>query len=46
MFCQRGAEFLILALCVCIGGGGGESCSVPLLPCKNVKITDPPPINT
>ena len=31
MFCQRGAEFFLLALCVCVGGGGGQS-SVPLLP--------------
>ena len=23
MFCQRGSEFFLLALCVC-GGGGGE----------------------
>ena len=30
MFCQRGSEFFLLALCVCVGGGG--SGSVPLLP--------------
>ena len=22
MFCQRGSEFFLLALCVCVGGGG------------------------
>ena len=34
MFCQRGSEFFLLALCVWGGGGGvgGESGSVPLLP--------------
>ena len=31
MFCQKGSEFFLLALCVC-GGGGGGSGSVPLLP--------------
>ena len=31
MFCQRGSEFFLLALCVCVGGGGGSD-SVPLLP--------------
>ena len=31
MFCQRGSDFFLLALCVCVVGGGG-SCSVPLLP--------------
>ena len=31
MFCQRGSEFFLLALCVCGGGGGGSS-SVPFLP--------------
>ena len=30
MFCQRGSEFFLLALCVC--GGEGGSSSVPLLP--------------
>ena len=29
MFCQRGSDFFLLALCVCVGGGSG---SVPLLP--------------
>ena len=29
MFCQRGSEFFLLALCVC--GGGGGSGSVALL---------------
>ena len=23
MFCQRGSEFFLLAVCVCLGGGGG-----------------------
>ena len=23
MFCQRGSEFFLLALCVFVGGGGG-----------------------
>ena len=23
MFCQRGSEFFLLALCVCVWGGGG-----------------------
>ena len=23
MFCQRGSEFFLLPLCVCVGGGGG-----------------------
>ena len=33
MFCQRGLEFFLLALCVWGGGvGGGGSGSVPLLP--------------
>ena len=38
IFYQRGSEFFLLALCVCVwwggggGGGGGESGSVPLLP--------------
>ena len=31
MFCQRGSEFFLLAVCVCGGGGSG---SVPLLPRK------------
>ena len=31
MFCQRGSEFFLIALCVC-GGGGVGSGSVPLLP--------------
>ena len=30
MFCQRGSDFFLLALCVCDGGRG--SGSVPLLP--------------
>ena len=32
MFCQRGSEFFLLALCVFVGGGGGGvRGSVPLL---------------
>ena len=35
MFCQRGSEFFLIAMCVfvcvCVGGGGGSG-SVPLLP--------------
>ena len=31
MFCQKGSEFFLLSLCVCVGGGG-RSGSVPLLP--------------
>ena len=23
MFCKRGSECFLLALCVCVGGGGG-----------------------
>ena len=25
MFCQRGSEFILLALCVCVRGGGSSS---------------------
>ena len=33
MFCQRGSEFFLIALCVCGGvGGWGGSGSIPLLP--------------
>ena len=31
MFCQRGSEFFLLALCVCVCWGGRGSGSVPLL---------------
>ena len=31
MFYQRGSEFVLLALCVCVGGGGGVRFS-PSLP--------------
>ena len=24
MFCQRGSEIFLFALCVCVGGGGGQ----------------------
>ena len=36
MFCQRGSEFLLLALCVCVWGGGGQ---VQLLSFRE-KITE------
>ena len=42
MFCQRGSEFFLLALCVCEGGGGGGRFSASP---SVKKITDPPPIN-
>ena len=32
MFCQTGSDFFLLALCVCVWGGGGGVSSVPLLP--------------
>ena len=33
MFCQRGSEFFLVVLCVCVGVGVcGGSGSVPLLP--------------
>ena len=32
MFCQRGSEFFLLALCVYVCVWGGGSGSVPLLP--------------
>ena len=46
MFCQRGSEFFLLALCVCMcvlwgGGGGGYRFSTSP---SVKKITDPPPI--
>ena len=41
MFCQRGSEFFLLALCVCGRGGGGQ---VQYLSFRE-KITDPTPIN-
>ena len=41
MLCQRGSEFFLLALCVCVCGGGIRfSTSLSM---KN--ITDTPPIN-
>ena len=40
MFCQRGSEFFLLALCVCVGGGVRFSTSPSV---KN--ITDPTPFN-
>ena len=39
MFCQRGSEFFLLALCVC--GGGVRFSTSPSVK----KLTDPPPIN-
>ena len=41
LFCQRGSEFLLLALfvCVCVGGGGGGG-QVKYLSFRE-KITDP-----
>ena len=40
MFCQRGSDFFLLALCVCVCvGGGGVRLST------EKKITDTPPIN-
>ena len=42
MFCQRGSEFLLLALCVCVWVGGGGQVQYPSF---REKITDPPPIN-
>ena len=32
MFCQRGSEVFLLALCICVCVGGGGLGSVPLLP--------------
>ena len=40
MFCQRGSEFFLLALRVCVCGGVRFSTSFSVK-----KITDPPPIN-
>ena len=47
MFCQRGSEFFLLALCVChAGGGGGGVGRVRFSTSHSVKkITDPIPIN-
>ena len=39
MFCQRGSDFFLLALCV--GGGGVRFSTSPSVK----KITDPTPIN-
>ena len=41
MFCLRGTEFFLLALCVCWGGGGGQ---VQYLSFRE-KNNRPPPIN-
>ena len=38
MFCQRGSDFFLLALCVCVGGGGGVRFSTSP---SVKKITDP-----
>ena len=41
MFCRRGSEFFLLALCVC---GGGGVAGVRFSTSPSVKeITDPPP---
>ena len=40
MFCQRGSEFFLLAVCVC-GGGGVRFSTSP----TEKKMTNPPPIN-
>ena len=46
MFCQRGSDFFLLALCVSGGGGGGGGGGVRFSTSPSViKITDPPPIN-
>ena len=42
IFCQRGSEFFLLALCVCVCGGGRVRFSTSP---SVKKITDPPPIN-
>ena len=39
MFCQRGSEFFLLALCVSVGGVQVQYLSF------REKITDPPPVN-
>ena len=39
MFCQRGSEFFLLSLCVCVGGGVGGG-QVQYLSFRE-KITDP-----
>ena len=41
VFCQRGSEFFLLAMCVCMGGGGQVQYQSPSVK----KITDPAPIN-
>ena len=43
MFCQRGSEFFHLALCECVGGGGGAG-QVQYLSFRE-KNSRPPPIN-
>ena len=40
MFCQRGSEFFLFALCVCVCGGGGQ---VRYLSVR--EINRPPPVN-
>ena len=43
MFCQRGSEFFLLGLYVCVWGGGGGGGQVQCLSLRE-KIIDPPPI--
>ena len=49
MFCQRGSEFFLLALwlCVCVGGGGGGGGGgqVQYLSLRGKKNNRPTPIN-
>ena len=42
MFCQRGSEFFLLALCVCVCVGGGAQAQFLSF---REKIFDPAPIN-
>ena len=37
---SEGSEFFLLALCVCVGGGGVRFCTSPSV---KKKITAPPP---
>ena len=44
MFCQRGSEFFLLALCVCVSVCVGQVQYLQYLSFRE-KITDFPPIN-